>query len=76
LIQTKFDQLYICEVKFAKEELGIELIKELKEKIDKLERPKGFSCRPVLIHVNGVTDAVVESEFFSHIIDFSQFLEA
>lgn len=36
--------------------------------------PKGFSCRPVLIHVNGVSQDVIESDFFSNIIDFSQAL--
>jgi hypothetical protein len=38
----------------------------------KLKRPKGLSCRPILIHVNGVHDSVVESSYFSDIIDFSQ----
>lgn len=74
MIQTKFDQLYICEVKFAKGEIGVEIVDELKEKIKRLERPKGFSCRPVLFHVNGVSDSVIESEYFSQIIDFGQFL--
>lgn len=40
-----------------------------------IAKPKEFSIRPILIHVNGVTDAVIESEYFSDIIDFGQFLE-
>jgi len=75
MIQTRYNQLYICEIKFSKEKIGIEVIKEVKEKLKRLERPKGFSCRPVLFHVNGVTDAVLESEIFSQIIDFGNLLE-
>lgn len=75
LIQTKFNQLYICEIKFAKDLLGSEIINEVKKKINLLEYPKGFSCRPVLIHVNGVNDHLLEKEYFSHIINFSDLLE-
>ena len=75
MIQTRYNQLYVCEIKFAKSEVGIEVLKEVKEKLQRLERPKGMSCRPVLFHVNGVTDAVLESEYFSQIVDFSKLLE-
>lgn len=74
LIQTKYNQLYVCEIKFAKSEISLEVIKEVKEKIARLKRPKGFSCRPVLFHVNGVTDNVLEADYFSQIIDFGQLL--
>ena len=46
MIQTKYNTLYICEIKFSKNPLGSELIQEVQQKIDRLERPKGFSCRP------------------------------
>jgi hypothetical protein len=36
--------------------------------------PKGFSIRPMLIPVNGISDQVKAEEFFSRIIDFSQLL--
>jgi hypothetical protein len=52
-----------------------DVINEVDAKIKALKYPKGFSCRPVLIHANGVQDAVMESGFFSEIIDFSLFLE-
>ncbi len=74
MIQTKYNQLYICEIKFAKREVDEQVINEVKDKINLLERPKGFSCRPVLFHVNGVSDHLIESEYFSQIIDFSQLL--
>ncbi len=75
LIQTKYSQLYVCEIKFSKTELGKEVVNEMTEKIRRLEKPRGFSCRPVLFHVNGVEDSLVETEFFSSIIDFSELLQ-
>lgn len=75
LIQTRFNTLYVCEVKFSKEPIGASVIEEVKLKCKRLSRPKNYSIRPVLIHVNGVTDAVVESEFFAKIIDFGKFLD-
>ncbi len=34
-----------------------------------------FSFRPILIHVNGVQESVVESGYFAEMIDFSQALD-
>ena len=58
------------EVKFSSQPIGLGVVKEVRRKIESLERPKGFSCRPFLVHVNGVTDAVVAADYFSQIIDF------
>jgi uncharacterized protein len=74
LIQTRFNNLFVCEIKFSKNKINSEIINEVKEKISKLYLPKGYSFWPVLIHVNGVTDEVKNSEYFSHIIDFSEML--
>lgn len=74
LIQTKFGTLYVCEIKFKKSTIGLEIINEMKKKLTSFEYPKGFSLRPVLIHVNGVTEEVINSGFFSEIIDFSSLL--
>lgn len=74
MIQTRYNQLYICEVKFAKGMLDDQVTEQMSEKISRLDRPKGFSFRPVLFHVNGVADSILESEYFSQIIDFSQLL--
>ncbi len=75
LIQTKFNTLFLCEIKFSKRELPITVIQEVQDKIDLLKAPRGFSIRPVLIHVNGVSEALSDSDYFSQIIDFSQFLK-
>lgn len=75
LIQTSFDTLYVCEIKFSKHPVGVEVIHEVQQKIERLNRPKGFSCRPVLIQVNGVSADVVESNYFAAIIDMAKFFE-
>lgn len=74
LIQTRFDTLYVCEIKFSKNNIGVDVIDTVQEKIDRLKRPKGFSCRPILIHVNGVTTDLIDRDYFADIINFSQLL--
>jgi uncharacterized protein len=75
LIQTRFNTLYVCEIKFHRDRIGLEIIEEMRSKIKALNIPRGYSIRPVLIHVNGVTEPLAEEQFFAHIINFSQFLE-
>ena len=70
LIQTKQD-LYVCEIKFTAGPVKLSVLDELEQKIKRLHAPTHFSFRPVLIHVNGVHKKVIESQFFSRIIDFS-----
>lgn len=76
LIQTRDRNLYLCEIKFSMYPVTSEVIKEVESKMDALPLPKGFSIRPILIHVNGVSDQVKAQEFFSRTLDFSQFLSA
>lgn len=76
MIQTKHNTLYICEIKFSSSEIRNSVVEEMGKKIKYLASPKGLSIRPVLIHVNGVSQSVMESEVFNDIVDFSQFLEA
>lgn len=74
LIQTRFNSMYVCEMKFSQRELDVSIIKEVSEKMDRIALPKNFSCRPVLIHANGVSEEVQESDFFAKIIDFGELL--
>lgn len=76
LIQTRFRYLYACEVKFRQGVVGTEVIEEVEEKLRRLQLPRGFSCRPVLIHVNGVSKDVVDSGYFARIIDLSDLLKS
>ncbi|MBI3901075.1 MAG: ATPase, partial [Chlamydiia bacterium] len=74
MIQTKFGTLYICEIKFRKKEVEKEIIVAMQQKINRLHLPRNVSIRPVLIHVNGVHDAIIESGYFAHVIDFGTWL--
>lgn len=74
MIQTKFNTLYLCEIKFLKNPVGLEIIKEVKQKIERLFVPRIYSIRPVLIHANGVHEDVLEQDFFSAVIDIGKLL--
>lgn len=75
LIQTRFHNLYLCEVKFSRNPMGQKIINEMEEKRKRLKIPKFCSIRPVLIHVNGVEESVLDEGYFDKVIDFSQLLE-
>ena len=75
LIQTRFNTLYLCEIKFSKKTIQKDIIEEIQQKIKRLAAPKNFSIRPVLIHCNSVAETVEESGYFSQIINFTEFLD-
>ncbi len=75
LIQTRYNTLFVCEIKFSKNEVDISIVNEMKEKLSRLIVPQGFACLPVLIHINGVSEELRSSGYFFKIIDFSQLLE-
>jgi AAA+ ATPase superfamily predicted ATPase len=74
LVQTKYNCLYVCEIKYSKHQVSTDVIEEVQKKISALNLRKGMSCRAVLIHVNGVTQSLIEKDYFAHIIDFSEML--
>src|SRR5205814_1944724 len=69
MIQSKTNTLYVCEIKFSKNVVGPEVTQEVQKKIEALKSPRGFSFRPVLIHVNGVSEDVINKDYFTAIID-------
>jgi AAA+ ATPase superfamily predicted ATPase len=75
LIQTRFNTLFACEIKFSKQEIKLDIISEAQKKLEKLALPRGFSCLPVLIHVNGVQESVIDAGYFLECIDFSESLQ-
>lgn len=76
MIQTNYHTLYVCEIKFSRRSIGTDVIESVEKKIQALRRPKGFSVRPVLIHVNGVMDEVIDRGYFASVIDATTFLTA
>lgn len=75
LIQTK-SRLYICECKLLSEEVGASILKEVQTKVERITKDKKASCHPILIHANGVTQGVEDSDYFDHIIDLRDALRA
>lgn len=76
LIVDKFNTIWLCEVKFSKNPMGQSIIADIQRKIHCLDIGKNYSIRPVLIHVNGVTDELIGEQFFSNIMHFGSLLEA
>lgn len=74
MIQTKYKNLYIFEIKFSRNPLGSKVIDEVKEKINRLAIPHGIAILPILIHVNDVAENLLEKEYFYSVIDFGELL--
>lgn len=72
LIQTKYKTLFVCEIKFQRNEIDTSVINSVREKIANIALPRGYSCLPVLIHVNGVRDELILKDYFYKIIDLSE----
>ena len=75
LIQTKYNTLFVCEIKFSQKTITAQVVAQLQEKIKRLSLPRGYAALPVLIHVSDVADEVVEAGYFTNIVDFREFIE-
>jgi predicted transcriptional regulator len=64
LILTRFQTMYLCEIKFKKK-VGTSIIAEVQKKINIFKRPKSFSIRPVLIYAGELEEEVTSSQFFN-----------
>ena len=74
LVQTTTKNLFICEFKFKRRELGVDVIPDMKEKVNALKVPRGFATIPVLLHIGGVSANLATSDYFYKIIDIADFL--
>ncbi len=72
VIQCRANTVYVCEIKFSKDPLRHTVIPEVRGKIDNIVKPRNFTFRPVLIHVNGVDDSVLEERYFDAVIGFGE----
>ena len=74
LIQTRSKNLFVCEFKFKRRELGPEIIDTTKNAISRFSVPRDVGVAPALFHLGGVSDAVHEANYFYRIIDIADFL--
>lgn len=73
LIQTRFGTYYLFEIKFSCDSIKPVIITAITKKIERLQLGRGAVCLPVLIHVNGVSDRIIEKNFFSALLTFRTF---
>ena len=74
LVQTTTKNLFVCEFKFKRRELGADVIASVREKVEALKVPRGCAVIPVLFHIGGVSSNVATGDYFYRIIDISDFL--
>lgn len=74
LIQTVTKNIFVCEFKFKRRELGGTILTEMQEKIAALKVPRGLATVPVLFHLSGVSSTVETAHYFYRIIDITDFL--
>lgn len=72
LLQTD-DALYVCETKFSKT-VEASVIDEVKEKIRRLQVPKGITVRKVLIYSGELADGLKDSIYFDREICVDELL--
>ena len=75
MIQTRFNTLYIIEIKFSNTPIGAGVMKQVQAKMDALKKPRHFSCRPVLVHANEITEQLEEADYFETIINFAELIK-
>ncbi len=75
LIQLRTGVLYACEVKFSRHTIGLEIVEEMKEKLNNLDTPRHSKINPVLIYINGISDGLIEKNYFYRMIDLNNWLE-
>ena len=73
LIQTNQRNLFVCEFKFNRREIGQEIIPTMKDKLKAFSVPRGFAKIPVLFHLGDISESVYSSNYFYRIIDISDF---
>jgi hypothetical protein len=72
MIQCRNNTVYACEIKFSKNPLQRAVISEVDRKICNIAKPRNYTFRPVLIHVNGIDDSLLDERYFDTVIDFGE----
>lgn len=72
MIQTKYNILYLCEIKFSRNSVTNKVVEELEEKAHRVSLPRGYAIRLILIHINGISGEFQSDKYPLDIIDFSE----
>lgn len=75
LIQARYRTLFLCELKFSSDKVGMDAVQAMQSKMERLSIPRGWSVRLALVHVNGVSAQVMQSDALDHVVDFSLLLQ-
>ena len=75
LIQTLTHNLLICEFKFKRREIGVDIINQVQNKLDALQVPRGFATVPILFHLGNISSTVATSNYFYRLINIADFLQ-
>jgi len=60
--------LTLCEIKYSKGPVGVNIIKEYEDRLDKIPIQSKKSIQRVLISVNGATEQLINKNYFDRII--------
>jgi len=72
LVQTR-SALFVCELKFAKR-VGVDVVSEVAEKVNRLAFPRHLSVRPVLIYLGELSPRVRKECYFDKVLALDDLL--
>lgn len=74
LIQTDTKTLYLCEFKFSRKAIGVEVLESMQSKVKALEIPRGVGVCLVLIHCSHITKNLDLSDALYRVIGIEDLL--
>jgi hypothetical protein len=64
LVETRTRNLFLCEFKFKRWEIGLEIIEEMQTNMNPLSIPRGFTAVPVIFHIEGISEVIYYKKNF------------
>jgi len=68
--------LYACKIKLTTQSITQKVIRDVKEKIERLHVPKSFAVLPVLIYFGDIDESIIDAEYFYAVINVADLLES
>jgi uncharacterized protein len=73
VIELRNGNYHFLEFKFTEKPMGLEVVNEMTQKIERLKITCNRTVQKSLVTMNGVTKAVKESEYFDYILSLADF---